>query len=178
MQLTIQPTALGDFVVTLLKIVLDIQVVLHADQYLKATCIATGLPSGVLLAILYLSEADNIVHARFGARSDFRFFYRYVDDSMICGSKTVVDQVLSTLSSWSYLAWEVTGFDTTTVFLDRVLSIQHGNIISDLHVKPQSRRFQSLIVGGVTRIVRACPLGVHRIRHLESFQTDTSRQGT
>jgi hypothetical protein len=172
---------ISSFVVHLLRIVLQNQFVQHGDKYLHATCLATGLPPGVLLATLYLSSADNLVHNQFDHES-MVFFYRFVDDGVFCGPANQLSAVLDTLNAWSYLRWEITYSGTQIVFLDRVLTIEQNFISTDMYIKPLNRRlfitpasahpaqsFRSLVTGGSTRIFRACSHVSDVNRHVENF---------
>ena len=144
------------------------QFIQYDGSFLQATCLATGLPPGVLIATLYLSAADKLVHSQFDSEL-LLFFYRFVDDGIFCGPASLLSSVLDSLNGWSYLRWEITCSGREIVFLDRVLRIENYSISTDLYVKPLNRRlyitplsahprqsFSSLVAGGATRIFRAC----------------------
>jgi hypothetical protein len=161
---------------------LENQYVGFQQSVLQATCLATGLPPGVLLATLYLAKADNVVVQALSSSPTFRFYHRYVDDSIICGAPTDIQLGFSLLQSWSYLNWEITDTGVSIVFLDRRLGFENNAIISNMHVKPRNLHlyispgschteasFRSLVVGGLTRIFRCCSKGGDVDIHIKAF---------
>lgn len=158
-----------DFAVKILALVLKHQIIEFEDSHFSGHGIATGLDPGVLLANIYLAPLDEHIVNTLNPC----FYFRYVDDSVICSE--VVDEALVLLNGFHpSISWEITArggrsaqHEPAVPFLDLELSIHNSHLVTKTFQKPLNEYlyvprsschpqscFRGLIRGEILRYIR------------------------
>eukprot|EP00929_Paragymnodinium_shiwhaense_P110964 TRINITY_DN7833_c0_g1_i1.p1 TRINITY_DN7833_c0_g1~~TRINITY_DN7833_c0_g1_i1.p1 ORF type:complete len:588 (-),score=79.27 TRINITY_DN7833_c0_g1_i1:1305-3068(-) len=177
----------GNLIVHLMSLVLRNQTLLRNGVHFAAKGLAMGLPPAVIIANVYLNEADlhvqRMVHPC--------IYWRFVDDAFTCHSS--ISEVQEALNEFSpTIVWEATAKGRRQVpFLDRALSIEADNTRSSrlfrkdlnnyLYVPRSSCHpvscFKGLISGELTRIKRASSKHFDFLQDAEFFAEKLIRRG-
>eukprot|EP00929_Paragymnodinium_shiwhaense_P110965 TRINITY_DN7833_c0_g1_i2.p1 TRINITY_DN7833_c0_g1~~TRINITY_DN7833_c0_g1_i2.p1 ORF type:complete len:588 (-),score=85.43 TRINITY_DN7833_c0_g1_i2:1352-3115(-) len=181
------PNDYGNLIVHLMSLVLRNQTLQRNGVHFTAKGLAMGLPPAVIIANVYLNEAD--LHVQRMVKPCI--YWRFVDDAFACHSS--ISEVQDALNEFSpTIVWETTAKGRRQVpFLDRALTMEADNTLSSklfrkdlnnyLYVPRSSCHpescFKGLISGELTRIKRASSRHCDFLQDAEFFAEKLIRRG-